>query len=149
MPSVLVNHCTKVNAPPAVLWQVLVDKVRRPDKYVPGVKQENVTVVQEFSELAIERKMTLGGNLIHEYINADPQTSTVVYKSMPNPAMRGFVTNTMYVEPGPDGDAVYLDYTMNWIFKDEGAPDKQAEMQESIRGAVEHTKKAAEEQAQK
>jgi hypothetical protein len=37
MPTVLTNHIVKVNAPAKVVWALLLDKVRRPDKYVPGV----------------------------------------------------------------------------------------------------------------
>jgi hypothetical protein len=36
MPTVLVSHSVKVNAPAKVVWGLLLDKVRRPDKYVPG-----------------------------------------------------------------------------------------------------------------
>jgi hypothetical protein len=44
-----VTHIAKVNAPADVLWSKLVEKIRRPDLYVPGVK--TVEVVQEFSPL--------------------------------------------------------------------------------------------------
>lgn len=36
MRTVFTNHITKIDAPSSVVWDLLLDKVRRPDKYVPG-----------------------------------------------------------------------------------------------------------------
>lgn len=138
-PGVFVHHVVKVNAPAKVLWEKLVQKIRRPDLFVPGVS--DVKVVQEFSELSIERKMTIGGEkIVHEYITADPLTKQVIFKTVTDSTFRGFVTNTMFEE----GDDLYLDYTMNWIYLSGDGPDKQAEMQDLIQKAVVHTKEVSE-----
>lgn len=131
-----------MDAPPKVLWEKLVQKIRRPDLFVPGVT--NVEVVKEFSELSIERKMTVGGEkVVHELITADPLTQQVVFKTVTDSTFRGVVTNTMFEE----GEDLYLDYTMNWMYLTGDGPDKRAEMQELIKNAVVHTKEVAEEAA--
>lgn len=141
-PGPFVHHAVKVNAPSKVLWDKLVQKIRRPDLFVPGVT--NVEVVKEFSELSIERKMTIGGEkVVHELITADPLTQQVVFKTVSDDTFRGVVTNTMFEE----GDDLYLDYTMNWMYLKGDGPDKQAEMQKLIENAVEHTKEVAEQAA--
>eukprot|EP00892_Ulva_mutabilis_P012559 jgi/Ulvmu1/9676/UM055_0014.1 len=141
-PGPFVHHAVKVNAPAKVLWDKLVLKIRRPDLFVPGVT--NVEVVKEFSELSIERKMTIGGEkVVHELITADPLTRHVIFKTVGDDTFRGVVTNTMFEE----GDDLYLDYTMNWMYLSGDGPDKQAEMQELMEKAVTHTKEVAEEAA--
>ena len=52
----------------------LLEKIRRPDKYVPGVT--SVEVVKELGGNAIERKMWVGGKEIHEIIGADDVAMT-------------------------------------------------------------------------
>jgi Domain of unknown function (DUF1857) len=129
----------RVNAPKAVLWEKLLDKIRRPDKYVPGVS--NVEIVEERGDLSVERKMQQGARVVHEYITADPFTLTVTFKTAPDdPSYRGFVTNTVFEEDGQ----VYLDYTLNWMGKTPEAKDMQAAAEEAIVGAVMHTKELAE-----
>jgi len=141
-PGAFVHYVVKVDAPPKVLWEKLVQKIRRPDLFVPGVT--NVEVVKEFSELSIERKMTVGGEkVVHELITADPLTQQVVFKTVTDSTFRGVVTNTMFEE----GEDLYLDYTMNWMYLTGDGPDKRAEMQELIKNAVVHTKEVAEEAA--
>jgi hypothetical protein len=132
------RHIVEIDAPAHVVWDKLVDKIRRPDKYVPGVT--NVEIVDDINELCVERKMSLGEKIVHEHITADPLTKTVVFKMLSNPTFRGFVINTLYEDDGK----VYLDYTMNWHAKDAPGPDSQAEMEQAIRNAVEHTKQIAE-----
>ena len=109
-----------------------------------GVQQ--VEVPQEFGDKQIERKMTTeDGTLVHEWITADELTKTVVFKTVNNPKMRGFVSNTLYEEDG----GVWLDFTLNWVFKDEGMPDVTETMTGMIKSAVEHTKQLAEKRAAK
>jgi hypothetical protein len=138
-----VRHVVSVNAPASVVWDKLVQKVRRPDLFVPGVT--NVEVVRDISELSIERKMTVeGGKVVHELISADPLTKTIVFKHHEGDDMyRGVVINTLFEE----GSEVFLDYTMNWYFKNGTGPQNQEAMQETITKAVTRTKEVAEEAA--
>mmetsp|Transcript_3247 Transcript_3247/g.7211 ORF Transcript_3247/g.7211 Transcript_3247/m.7211 type:complete len:174 (-) Transcript_3247:137-658(-) len=163
--SILCSHRETVAAPPSLAWKMLLEKIRRPDLYVPGVK--SVEVVKEFSANSIERKMMAGDKLIHEIIGADEATLTVVFRMhQSHPILSGFVTNTVLpleAEVGgglPEGEkeatACVLDYTMCWEAKP-GAPEAAVkEMQEmlpnSCVNAVVHAKemmeKAAKENAQ-
>lgn len=137
-------HREPVAAPATGLWSHMVDKVRRPDKYVPGVT--NVEVIQEHGPHTIERKMTLPtGAVVHEIIHADPTTMHVVFKAMPDDAnVTGYVTNTVYVDAA---GAVSLEYAMVWTPKPgrEAFTDKiRASAQAMITGAVQKAKQMAE-----
>ena len=158
---VFVSHREHVAAPPSVVWGLLLEKIRHPEKFVPGVT--DVEVVRELgSRHAIERKMVAGGTTrIHEIIAADPVTMTVTFRHhASNPIFSGFVTNTVLPagaeEVGPAASAegaeepqqCILDFTMNWYAKP-AAPAEvvrgaSENMPHAIRGAVQATKKAAE-----
>lgn len=133
---------TEVDASAERLWEMMVEKMRRPDKYVPGVV--SVDVVQEFSDLAIERRMTAkeGGaeKTIHEIITADPETMTVIFKLKDDPVYTGYVINMIFDEDGK----VELDYTMHWTPKDASAVTNEPDWARAIQGAVLHAKKLAE-----
>ena len=152
----MTSHREVVKAPASVVWRLLLDKIRRPDKYVPGV--EKVEVVAELGPDSIERKMWTGdGKMIHEIIGADATTRTVIFRShATHPVFSGFVTNTVLPAEGsaePVGADVepaecILDYSLNWSPK-AGAPEQAVSaareaMPKSIRGAVIGTKKLAE-----
>jgi len=140
---VFTNHKVRVSAPVNTIWKVFIEKIRRPDKYVPGVVK--VEVVKEISPLAIERRMeTATGQVISEIISADEITKTVIFKHNQDKFFSGIVTNTIYEEN--DGKDVFIEIAMTWSLK---KPDSEvtedemkkfneisARMTESIKGAV-------------
>ncbi|MEM7731085.1 MAG: AtaL-like protein, partial [Pseudomonadota bacterium] len=112
---------TDINASAERVWEMMVEKIRRPDKYVPGVV--SIDVLQQFSELSIERRMTVCGEgntqkTVREIITADPATRTVIFKLQDDPVYTGYVLNMVFDE----GGRVELDYTMHWTLKDPAAP---------------------------
>jgi hypothetical protein len=138
----LVNHREKVNASAEKLWGMMLEKIRRPDKYVPGIVR--VELLNDYNEFSVERRMeTAHGKLIREIIFADTVTKTVIFKYVQDPMYSGFVTNTIFEEE----DGVYLDYTLNWSLKS-GQQDPQPESfwAETIKKAVLHAKAMAESQ---
>lgn len=158
---VLVSHDEVVNTTPSVLWRVLIDKIRHPDKFLPV---RDVTVVRENiggNPDAIERTMKMGDNLIHEIISTDPVTLTVVFRMhADHPVFRGFVINTILPfdkeEIGGGGAAAgaeeptrcVLRFSMVWEPK-ENAPAGAVEAaregaSEKIAAGVRSTKQAAE-----
>jgi hypothetical protein len=155
---VFMSHREVVNVPPAFLYSVLLDKIRHPEKFVPGVK--DVEIVQEFAPNAVERIMHLGDKTIHEIIGADDMTYTVTFRMhADHPVFAGFVTNS--VLPHPDTTAeifpkqpgaeeqhsCLLDFTMNWTAKREIPADKFEAMTKeltSMKPPVVKTKEAAE-----
>lgn len=154
--SVFTNYKVKVDAQVDTVWALLVDKIRRPDKFVPGVVK--VEVLKEYSPLAIERRMELAtGQIIQETISADEFTKTVIFKHRGDPKFSGIVTNTVYQEE--DG-TVFLEFVMTWTAKktvEEGGEKAttphgtpmQKVMEGMIRGATLKTKEHAEESEKK
>ncbi len=136
----LVNYRVKVHASANKLWDMMLDKMRRPDKYVPGIVR--VAILREHSATCIEREMeTAQGKVIRELIVAEPLTLTVIFKSYQDEVYSGFVTNTIFEED----DGVYLDYTLNWTLKPgKSAAQPDSFWQETIKNAVLHAKQLAE-----
>lgn len=131
-----------IDAPAERLWAMMVEKVRHPDRYVPGVI--SVEVVQEFSELAIERRMVVrdgeGEKVVHEIITADPATMTVIFKLKDDPAYSGYVINMIFDEDG----TVELEYALHWTQKDPAAVIAGPDWSKAIEGGVLHAKAMAE-----
>lgn len=131
-----VAHRVPVQAPVDRLWALMVEKIRAPQRFVPGV--ETVEVVREFGPLSIERRMQAGGTLVHELITADPTTLSVMFKLVGDQRYRGFVLNLIY-----PGDVPELEYVMHWHPRAGAAPDP-TDWQAAIVGAVEQAKALAE-----
>ncbi|MEL6339750.1 MAG: AtaL-like protein [Myxococcota bacterium] len=132
-----------MNASSEVLWAMLRDKIRRPDKYVPGVV--SVEVLSEFGGDSIEREMTVQAGdkqkAVREIITADPVTMTVLFKLKDDPSYTGYVLNTIFDESG----VVELEYTLHWTPKQLGEEPAGPDMAAAIKNAVLHTKAMAEE----
>lgn len=136
----LINHREKINVNPEKLWAMMLEKMRHPDKYVPGIVR--VEILNDYDEFNIERSMeTIHGKVIHELISADKFTKTVIFKSFHDTMYSGFVSNTIFEEE----DGVYLDYTLNWTLKP-GQHDTQPDSfwADTIKKAVLHAKMLAE-----
>lgn len=135
----LASHKVEVNAPIETLWKLLIDKIDHPDRYVPGV--EKVEIMQRFEGHNIERLMhTSSGKAVHEIIVANEQTRSVLFKLTDDPIYTGFVLNTVFEEDGK----IWLDFTLHWTAKSGQEPEGGPDWQQTIQGAVEHTKKLAE-----
>ena len=141
----LASYKTAVDAPAGRLWDLMLDKVERPDRYVPGI--ERIEILQRFDNGDIERRLCVGegdaAKSIHEVVHADPRTKTVIYKLVDDPVFSGFVTNTVFDEDG----RVELDFTMHWMAKGGPEPAGGPDWHELVRAAVLQVKSIAEEAA--
>jgi len=129
-------HRVAVNAPVDRLWALMVEKIRAPQRFVPGV--EAVEIVRDLGPLSIERRMQVGGTLVHELITGDPATLSMMFKLIGDQRHRGFVLNIIY-----PGDVPELEYVMHWHPRPGAAPDP-TDWQASVVGAVEQAKALAE-----
>lgn len=136
------THRVAVRSSMETLWALLVDKIRHPERYVPGV--ERVEVLRDLGPHAIERRMHLrvGGHLkpVHELVCADALTHSVLYKLVDDPAYTGWVLNLVHEEAG----RLELEYTMHWTSRPGLADVPDVDWQAAIAGAVEHTRQIAE-----
>ncbi|CAE7380575.1 unnamed protein product [Symbiodinium natans] len=158
--TILCSHRELIAAPPSLAWKMLLEKIRRPDKYVPGVT--SVEVVKELGGHSIERKMTAGGKVIHEIIGANETAMTVVFRMhQSHPILSGFVTNTVLpheaevgggaLEGDQEPSTCLLDYTMCFEAKPDAPEEAVKQMQEmlpkSCVNAVVHAKELMEKAA--
>lgn len=136
---------TPVNAPASLVWQMMKEKIERPDLYVPGV--ERVEFARRVGPQCFERLMYAkfgnDSHPIHEFITYDDLTQTVVFKLLDDPWFTGIVTNTVYEAEG----RVELEYTMHWTPRLAASGIVNADWGEIIRGAVLHAQHLAEERA--
>ncbi|WP_227268101.1 AtaL-like protein [Roseobacter weihaiensis] len=136
------SHKTRIDCAADKLWDMMKDKIRRPDKYVPGVI--DVEIVQEFGPDSVERRMVAkdgdGQKTVHETITADDATRTVIFKLKDDPDYTGYVINMIFEEDG----VVELDYTMHWTQKDPTKSLSEPDWAKAIEGAVRHAKDLAE-----
>jgi hypothetical protein len=155
---VLVSHREVVRAPATMVWSLLLEKIRSPEKYVPGVT--DVSVLREWGTHFVERKMKAGPSTMHEIISADPNVMSVVFRThASHPVLSGFVSNTVLPDPtteeelagrvdGKEPDTCLLDFTMNLTAKSsmpqEAFEAMREKMGDAIVKAVQTTKKHAE-----
>lgn len=134
------SYRVKVDAPADRLWKLLLEKIRRPVLFVPGIVR--VELVREFGEFAVERIMeTDRGKVIHEIISADSVTKSVVFKYADDPVYSGYVLNIILEEDG----TVYLEFALHWVEKDDAeSAETESSWSDSIRNAVLNTKQLAE-----
>ena len=138
---VLTRYTVKVDAPASELWNVLVDKVTRPQLYMPDVL--SVEIRKQFSPYSVERSVRVGDNkTVNELVTANVLTKTVLFKIQDDAFFRGFVTQSIYEE----GGQTFLEYVMNWSGKGCNAPDlHNGVVTEVIKNVVENTKRITEE----
>ena len=136
------QYRTTIKAPAALIWAMMKEKIRRPDKYVPGVV--SVEIPQEFGPHAVERIMVLDDGkarkTVHEIIAADETTKTVIFKLLDDPVYTGFVSNMVF----DGGNSADLDYTMNWVPKDKSLLMREPDWGALIKNAVLQAKRMAE-----
>jgi len=132
----------RIDAPAALIWAMMKEKIRRPDKYVPSVV--SVEIPTEFGPNSVERIMVLedgkARKTVHEVISADETTRTVIFKLMNDPVYTGFVSNMVF----DHGDYGELDYTMNWAPQGNSLLVREPDWDAVIKNAVLHAKKIAE-----
>ncbi len=134
----LASHRVQVDTTKENLWNLLLDKTKNPQKYIESIT--DVQVLEQIDDHTIIREMVLGnGKKLKEIITSDPKSLTIIFKSLEDPSATSLVTNTVYEED----NKLYLEYILSSTPKP-GFDDEAADVAALIKGAVEHTKKIAE-----
>lgn len=143
----LVSYRTKVDAPFDVLWQHLLEKIEKPEKFIPAVTRSEI--LGRPGPSTVDRLMYLddgsGEQPTREIITHDIHTRCIVFKMTDNPVWSGFVTNTVMDDRG----GLELDITMHWQAKEPGHPAEQAPWAEIVKDAVLQTRDLAEAEARR
>ena len=139
----LVRHRAQIDASVDAVWRHLLDKIERPELYVPAVTRSQI--LARPAEGVVDRLMYLLGDdgeerEVRERITADEATRTAIFLSQGSPIFTGLVTNTIL----DDGDGVELDITMNWVERPGIAPQDAVDWLAMVRDAVEQTKRQVE-----
>ena len=133
---------TTVDAPATRLWSMLKEKIRRPEKFLPGVV--SVEIPKEYGPNTVERIMVIedgkARKTVHEIVSADEATMTVIFKLKNDPIYTGFVSNTVFEERGRQ----LLDFTMNWTLKDSSLLIREPDWEAAIKQAAIQAKEMAE-----
>ena len=135
------HHTVTVDAPADLVWSLLLEKIERPERFVPSAR--DVRVVRRLGGHAVERVMRVGPadkpREVREVISADEVTRTVIFKLLGDATHDGLVTNTVFEH----GGVVRLNFTMSWTPRD-GGDDTTPEHAAMIRRAVEATRDVCE-----
>lgn len=139
------SFSSPVNAPIEVLWDLLVDKIENPQRYVPGVS--DVKILEKDGK-SVLRQMTTPEITVKERITYDEDSREVVFTLVEHPQFSGEVLNKIIVPPdNKPSDPVILEFILDWQPLNPQAPRDEPDMSETIREAVLHTKQLAEEKA--
>lgn len=131
---------TAVNAPINVLWQLLIDKIENPQKYVPGVSDVKILVKNNDYVL---REMTIPTGIVKEKITHNEASKEVIFTLVDHPLFCGTVINKIHVLPA-NNDSISLEFTLDWQPLDPDKYQDKTDMSELIKEAVLHTKELAE-----
>lgn len=138
----LVSYRTRVDASVDVLWQHLLEKIERPERFIAAVTRSEI--LGRPGPHTVDRLMHLddgtGEKPTREIITHDVHTRSIVFKLIDNPVWSGFVTNTVLT----DRDVPELDITMHWQALEPGHPAEQTPWAEIVKDAVLQTKRLAE-----
>ena len=130
----LVSYRTRIDAPFDLIWEHLLEKIEKPEKFIPAVSRSEI--LGRPGPDTVERLMYLddgsGEKPTKEIITHDIHTRCIVFKMIDNPVWSGFVTNTVL----DDRDGLELDITMHWQAKEPGHPAEQAPWAEIVRESV-------------
>src|SRR3954471_6464811 len=96
-----------VKAPIPTIWEMLLDKVENPSKYVPGVSK---TEILERGAGWVVRRMQTDAFEVTERINIDLERLEIVFALIEHPRYTGMVVNRIW----PGDDDPELMYTLNW-----------------------------------
>mgnify|MGYP000991020153 CR=1 FL=1 len=135
------HHTVTVDAPAALVWSLLLEKIEHPERFIPGARDAHI--VRRLGPQAVERTMRIGPadhpRDVREVISYDEPTRTVIFKLLGDARHVGFVTNTVFEDDG----VVRLNFTMSWTPRD-GSDDTAPEHTAMIRRAVESTRDVCE-----
>ncbi len=131
------SHSETVVASVQTIWQLLLDKIEDPAKYVPDVERSEILIR---GNGFVVRRIKATGQDLTERITADEKDHKVEFVLVDHPVYEGNVENVIMTSL--EGGYPTLTFTLDWKRRD-GARD-ELNMQPAIRRSVKHTKKLAE-----
>ncbi|WP_072013784.1 carboxymuconolactone decarboxylase family protein, partial [Myxosarcina sp. GI1] len=132
---------SRVAAPFATVWDIVIDKIENTSRYNPEAK--NTQILERYSDGLI-RQMDALGMTVKERIVIDSSTGTITHHLLDNPYFTGKIVNRVT----RDRDLQNVSYTLSWQpFNTAGqelAEKISDKLRQAVRMAVLSAKEAAE-----
>jgi len=134
---------TPVHAREETVWKVLMDKVERPEKYVPGI--DGCRIVERTPD-GLVRAVSAGGATFHEKVTFDPDTAEITFTLLDHPLYTGCVINRAGGTSRQSPVApTMLTFIMEWSRREGNASAGEVQrLADSLRRAALAVKDAAE-----
>jgi hypothetical protein len=140
------DYFIPVNATLQTIWNVLLDRVEHPDRYMQGV--ESFSFVESTETFAV-REILIQGFPLRERITIDERLGEVRYQLVEHPLFQGDVYNALIPPAQDDPKAMpVVQFRMNWQpLNEEGQAvevEGRAVLEESLQQAVHYVRDLAE-----
>ncbi len=133
------SYTTSVQASIGTVWDLLLDKIENPGKYLPGVEKSKII---ERSDEGVLRYMKTKAFEIREWITIDSKDFEITFLLVDHPKYSGKVVNKVAPFPNAGNNVVNLTFAIDWTPKTKEAEDD--DMEPIVKQAVLHTKEIAE-----
>ncbi|HEY9702771.1 MAG TPA: AtaL-like protein [Allocoleopsis sp.] len=134
------TYKTNVNSSVKTLWELLMDKIENPQRYVPGVV--SVKILGK-NDLEVLREMKTDSLTVTEKITWNQETKEIIFTLVDHPLFRGQVINKIWVNE-ENNQPMELEFTLDWQPLNPDSVQKDLDMSSAIQQAVLHTKTLAE-----
>lgn len=146
MPMIVKTLQVLVHAEHDTLWNILMDRLENPGRYMPGVSEARIV---DSSEDVITREMKLHGELVKERITVKPYDSELRHELLEHPQFTGFIA-TKIVRTARQSPVApqYLEYDLDLSTKSwhvEGALKGEEEILADLKAEMNRLKTRAEE----
>jgi hypothetical protein len=132
-----------VEAPVETLWDLLIEKVEDPGRFIAGVEE---VAILDRSDNGVLREMRVADSVTREWIRTDPERREVTFTLVDDPDYEGTVVNRVTMAAA--NLLPTLTFAMDWVPLDPSMPDDAEAAGRMIRNAVLMTKALAEQRAQ-
>jgi hypothetical protein len=140
------DYFIPVNASLQTIWNVLLDRVEHPERYMKGV--ESFSFLESTETFAV-REILIQGFPLRERITIDERLGEVRYQLIEHPLFQGDVYNALIPPAQDDPKATpVVQFRMNWQPLNEEAQavdvEGRAVLEESLKQAVHYVRDLAE-----
>lgn len=140
------EYFVPVNASLQTIWEVLLDRIEHPERYMQGI--DSFDFVESTEDYAV-RELRLQGFPLRERITIDERLGEVRYALQDHPLFQGDVYNALIPPASDDPKALpVVQFRMDWQPLNPEAQATEAEsreaLEESLKAAVHYVRDLAE-----
>lgn len=141
-----IEYFSPVNADLQTIWNVLLDRIEHPDRYLGGIESFSFP---ESTEDYVIREVVMDGLLLKERITIDERLGEIRYQLIEHPLFAGDVYNALIPPAKDDAKAKpVVQFRMDWQALNEQAQALEIEvlpvLEASLKDAVHYVRDLAE-----